>query len=56
MKMLLKKALSDKKNIILNANIGHIDPVNIIINGSLAKIKYDNGNYELIEKFIDSQN
>ena len=52
----IKKALSDKKNIILNANIGHIDPVNIIINGSLAKIKYDNGNYELIEEFIDSQN
>lgn len=49
----IKKALSGKKNIILEANIGHVDPVNIIINGSYASITYKNGKYEIIQLLKD---
>ena len=49
----IKKALFGKKNIILEANIGHVDPVNIIINGSYASITYKNGKYEIIQLLKD---
>ena len=47
----IKKALGDN-NIIMNANIGHLDPVNIIINGSLTTVNYENGNMKIKQELI----
>ena len=47
----IKKALGDK-NIIMNANIGHLDPVNIIINGSFATITYDDGKMTIEQELV----
>lgn len=47
----IKKALGDV-NIIFNANIGHLDPVNIIINGSFATISYNKGDMTIKQELI----
>ena len=36
----------------MNANIGHLDPVNIIINGSLTTVNYENGNMKIKQELI----
>lgn len=49
----IEKAMFGYDNIIINANIGHIKPVNTIINGSRIKMEFKDGNYILKQEFID---
>ena len=44
-----KKVFIDK-NIIVDANIGHVKPVFTIINGSIATITYENNSMTMVMK------
>lgn len=48
----IKKALKEYDNILIDANIGHIKPVNTIINGSYLTINYKNEEYTLLQEFF----
>ena len=51
----IKKIFKDK-NIIFDANIGHVKPVFTIINGSLATIEYRKNKMILKEEFLNENN
>ena len=51
----IKRIFKDK-NIIYDANIGHVKPVFTIINGSLATIEYKNNKMILKEELMDENN
>jgi len=50
-----KKALGDK-NIIVDANIGHVNPRFTILNGSLATITYNNNELVLKQELMNEDN
>lgn len=50
-----KKALGDK-NIIVDANIGHVNPRFTILNGSLATVTYKNNELILTQELMDEDN
>ena len=50
-----QKAL-EKKNIIVDANIGHVDPAFTILNGSLATIEMKKNKMMLRQEFLDENN
>ncbi len=52
---LITKALDDK-NIVFDADIGHIPPVFTMINGSLGTIDYQNNKLSIKMEFIDENN
>lgn len=51
----IKNIFSDK-NIIYDANIGHVKPVFTIINGSYATVEYTNNKMILKEELLDENN
>ena len=50
-----KKALGDA-NIIVDANIGHVEPKFTILNGSLANVSYDNNELVLKQELMNENN
>ena len=50
-----KKVFNDK-NVIYDANIGHIKPVFTIINGSMATVEYQNNKMILKEELLNENN
>ena len=50
------KKIFPNKNIIYDANIGHVSPVFTIINGSFATIQYKDNKMILTEEFLDENN
>ncbi len=50
-----KKVFGDK-NVIYDANIGHVRPVFTIINGSMATVEYKNNKMILYEEFLNENN
>lgn len=46
----------DNKNIVFNADIGHIRPSFTLINGSLGKVDYQNNKLTVEMEFIDENN
>lgn len=50
------KKLFLNKNIIVDANIGHVEPVFTMLNGSLATVKFSENKMILDEEFMDENN
>lgn len=50
------KKLFQNKNIIVDANIGHIEPVFTMVNGSLAKVEYKDNRLILEQELLDENN
>ena len=50
------KTVFPNKNVIYDANIGHVKPVFTIINGSLATIEYKDNKMILVEEFLNEDN
>ena len=54
-KEIYEKALGNK-NIIVDANIGHVNPRFTILNGSLATVTYEKGELTIKQELIDENN
>lgn len=50
------KKVFNNKNIIIDANIGHVKPVFTIINGSLANVSYQDDKLSLKMEFLNENN
>ena len=53
---ILKRWIFKDKNIIYDANIGHVKPIFTIINGSFAIVEYKNNKMILKEELLDENN
>ena len=50
------KRIFDNKNIIIDANIGHVEPKFTILNGSLAMVSFNDNELVLKQEFLNENN
>ena len=50
------KRVFDNKNIIIDANIGHVEPKFTILNGSLAMVSFNDNELVLKQEFLNENN